>query len=87
MPNRLNRDVRQIALLLLLTRAFPALALAYRLRGAYPGCRSLAQARATALGGGPERGLALIPVALSVGRIMWSPALLNAGPDSHCRVQ
>ena len=31
MPNRLNRDVRLIALLLLLTRAFPALALAYLL--------------------------------------------------------
>jgi hypothetical protein len=86
MPNRMNRDVRLIALLSLLTRAFPALALACLLRGAYQGCRSLAQAWATALGGGPERGLALIPVALSVGRV-WPSALLNAGPDSHCRVQ
>jgi MFS family permease len=47
------------ALLLLLTGAFPALALAYLLRGAYQGCRSLAQARATALGGETERGLLL----------------------------
>lgn len=47
------------ALLLLLTGAFPALALAYLLRGAYQGCRSLTQARATALGGEAERGLLL----------------------------
>ena len=46
-------------LLLLLTGAFPALALAYLLRGAYQGCRSLAQARAIALGGEAERGLLL----------------------------
>ena len=46
-------------LLLLMTGAFPALALAYLLRGAYQGCRSLAQARATALGGETERGLLL----------------------------
>ena len=82
----MNPDVRLIALLLLLTLAFSALALAYLLRGAYQGCRSLAQARATALGGGPERGLVLIPVALLVGRV-WSPALPNAGLDGHCRVQ
>lgn len=47
------------ALLLLLTGAFPALALAYLMRGAYQGCRSLTQARATALGGEAERGLLL----------------------------
>ncbi len=47
------------ALLLLVTGAFPALALAYLLRGAYLGCRLLAQARATALGGEAERGLLL----------------------------
>ena len=46
-------------LLLLVTGAFPALALAYLLRGAYQGCRLLAQARATALGGEAERGLLL----------------------------
>ncbi len=46
-------------LLLLLTGAFPALALAYLLRGAYQGCRSLTQARATVLGGEAERGLLL----------------------------
>jgi hypothetical protein len=46
-------------LLLLITGAFPALALAYLLRGAYQGCRSLAQARATALGGEADRGLIL----------------------------
>lgn len=46
-------------LLLLLTGAFPVLALAYLLRGAYQGCRSLAQARATTLGGETERGLLL----------------------------
>jgi hypothetical protein len=65
----MNPDVRLTALLLLLTPAFPALALFYLLRGTYPGCRSLARAWATALGGGPERGLALIPAALSVGRV------------------
>ncbi|MDY6875444.1 MAG: MFS transporter [Chloroflexota bacterium] len=47
------------ALLLLLTGVFPALALAYLLRGAYQGCRSLIQARATTLGGETERGLLL----------------------------
>jgi MFS family permease len=47
------------ALLLLLTGAFPVLAAAYLLRGAYLGCRSLTQARATALGGEAERGLLL----------------------------
>ena len=47
------------ALLLLLTGTFPALALAYLLRGAYQGCRSLTQARATVLGGEAERGLLL----------------------------
>jgi len=47
------------ALLLLLVGAFPALAVAYLLRGAYLGCRSLTQARATALGGEAERGLLL----------------------------
>lgn len=47
------------ALLLLLTGAFPALAMAYVLRGTYQGCRSLAQARAPALGTETERGLLL----------------------------
>ena len=47
------------ALLLLLTGAFPALAMAYLLRGAYQGCRSLAQARATTMGSEAERGLLL----------------------------
>lgn len=47
------------ALLLLLAGAFPVLAFAYVLRGAYQGCRSLAQARATALGDETERGLLL----------------------------
>jgi MFS family permease len=47
------------ALLLLLTGAFPASALAYLLRGAYQGCRSLTQARAGGLGGEAERGLLL----------------------------
>ena len=47
------------ALLLLLTGTFPALALAHLLRGAYQGCRSLTQARATVLGGEAERGLLL----------------------------
>jgi DHA1 family tetracycline resistance protein-like MFS transporter len=46
-------------LLLLLTGAFPALALAYLLRGAYQGCRSLIQARSPALGGEADRGLLL----------------------------
>jgi MFS family permease len=46
-------------LLLLLTGVFPLLALAYLLRGAYQGCRSLAQARATGLGCEAERGLLL----------------------------
>ena len=47
------------ALLLLLVGAYPGLALAYLLRGAYQGCRSLAQARALRLGGETERGLLL----------------------------
>jgi len=47
------------ALLLLLTGAFPMLALAYLLRGAYQGCRSLTQARATILGSEANRGLLL----------------------------
>jgi MFS family permease len=47
------------ALLVLLTGAFPALALAHLLRGAYQGCRSLTQARATVLGSEAERGLLL----------------------------
>lgn len=46
-------------LLLLITGVFPALVLAYLLRGAYQGCRSLVQARATALGGEADRGLIL----------------------------
>ncbi|HET92316.1 MAG TPA: MFS transporter [Chloroflexi bacterium] len=47
------------ALLLLRTHTFPPLALAYLLRGAYMGCRSLAGARATALGSEAERGVML----------------------------
>ena len=47
------------ALLLLLSSGFPTLALAYWLRGAYQGCRSLTQARASGLGGDAERGLLL----------------------------
>jgi hypothetical protein len=111
-----------LALLLLLTDACPALALAHLLRDAYHGCRSLTQARVTAQGAEAERGLLLgaiettiavaqvvapyaadwlcagdlawvfvaslapVPVALLVGRV-GSPALLNTGPDGHCRVQ
>ncbi|MGD8996936.1 MAG: MFS transporter [Anaerolineae bacterium] len=47
------------ALILLLARTFPLLALAYLLRGAYQGCRSLTQAQATALAGEADRGLLL----------------------------
>jgi len=47
------------ALVLLLTGAFPALVLAYVLRGAYQGCRSLVQARAGGLGEDAQRGLLL----------------------------
>ncbi|MGD8245137.1 MAG: MFS transporter [Anaerolineae bacterium] len=47
------------ALVLLLARAFPLLALAYLLRGAYQGCRALTQAQATALAGEADRGLLL----------------------------
>ncbi len=47
------------ALLLLLAGTFPFLALAYFLRGAYQGCRSLTQARATALAREADRGLLL----------------------------
>ena len=46
-------------LLLLLTGAFPVLALVYLLRGAYGGCRSLTQARASSLGDESTRGLLL----------------------------
>jgi sugar phosphate permease len=60
------------ALLLLLSGAFPALALAYLLRGAYQGCRSLAQARAATLGGETERGLLLgaTETTITVSRIV-----------------
>ena len=47
------------ALLLLLTGAFPLLALAYLLGGAYQGCRALTQARVTGLGEEAQRGLLL----------------------------
>ncbi len=46
-------------LMLLLARHFPLLAVAYLLRGAYQGCRSLTQARATGLAGEADRGLLL----------------------------
>ena len=39
--------------------AFPLVGLAYVLRGAYQGCRSLTQARSTRLGLEGERGLLL----------------------------
>ncbi len=44
---------------LLLARSFPLLAAAYLLRGAYQGCRSLTQARATGLADEADRGLLL----------------------------
>ena len=47
------------ACLLVISGAFPALAAAYLLRGAYQGCRSLAQARAVGFGREEERGLVL----------------------------
>lgn len=46
-------------LLLLLAGSFPLLAAAYLLRGAYQGCRSLTQARATRLASEADRGLVL----------------------------
>jgi len=46
-------------LILLLAKHFPLLAGAYLLRGAYQGCRSLTQARATGLAGEADRGLLL----------------------------
>lgn len=46
-------------LLLLLAGSFPVLAAAYVLRGAYQGCRSLTQARATELASEADRGLLL----------------------------
>jgi MFS family permease len=47
------------ALMLLVARGFPMLAAAFLLRGAYQGCRSLTQARATGLAGEADRGLVL----------------------------
>jgi len=47
------------ALMLLVSRGFPMLAAAFLLRGAYQGCRSLTQARATGLAGEADRGLLL----------------------------
>lgn len=47
------------ALVLLLAGPFPILAGAYLLRGAYQGCRSLTQARATTLASEADRGLLL----------------------------
>jgi MFS family permease len=52
----MNHGTRLVTLALLLC---PALVLACLLRGAYQGCLSLAQARATALEGETERGLLL----------------------------
>jgi MFS family permease len=46
-------------LILLLAGTFPMLALAYLLRGAYQGCRSLTQAQATTLASEADRGLLL----------------------------
>ena len=45
------------ALILLLAGTFPVLALAYLLRGAYEGCRSLTQAQASELTNEADRGL------------------------------
>jgi YNFM family putative membrane transporter len=47
------------ALLLLVSGAFPVVGIAFVLRGAYQGCRSLAQARSSRLGREGERGLLL----------------------------
>jgi MFS family permease len=47
------------ALMLLFAEGFPLLAGAYLLRGAYQGCRSLTQARATGLARKEDRGLLL----------------------------
>ena len=47
------------ALLLLTTRAFPLLALAFLMRGAYQGLRSLTQARVSTMAQPAERGLLL----------------------------
>ena len=47
------------ACLLVVSGAFPVLTAAYLLRGAYQGCRSLAQARAAGFGREEERGLVL----------------------------
>jgi len=47
------------ALIMLLARTFPVLALAYLLRGAYEGCRSLTQAQASELTGEADRGMLL----------------------------
>jgi MFS family permease len=46
-------------LVLLLAQGFPLLAVAYLLRGAYQGCRSLTQAKATGLANEADRGLLL----------------------------
>ena len=45
------------ALIMLLAGTFPVLALAYLLRGAYEGCRSLTQAQASELTGEADRGM------------------------------
>lgn len=60
------------ALLLLLTGAFPALALAFLLRGAYQGCRTLARAHAIAVGSEVEHGLlqGATETAISVAQIV-----------------
>ncbi len=47
------------ALILLLAATYPVLAVAYLLRGAYQGCRSLTQAQATTLAAQEDRGLVL----------------------------
>jgi len=75
------------ALLLLLTGAFPALAFAYLLRGAYQGCRLLAQARAPTLGGGAERGLLLgaIETTIAIAQVVapYVAGWLYAGDPAY----
>jgi MFS family permease len=63
------------ALSLLLTGAFPILALAYLLRGAYAGCLALTRARATTLGTKAEQGILLgaTETIMSVGALVIAP--------------
>ncbi len=75
------------ALVLLLAATFPVLAVAYLLRGAYQGCRSLTQAQATTLADQEDRGLVLgaTETAIAAAQVLapYTAGWLYAGDSSY----